>query len=117
MKKLLSSIKSKDKEPVRQSMALRLGVLASTASSMWAIGGGRMAATQAIAGMSTEVSGPLAYGLALIGTVGGAIAWYRNHHDSGALQNGAMGLLFVGGVALGASSLLGFIPGVTGATI
>jgi len=53
---------------------------------LWALGGGRMAATQAIGGLSTEVSGPLAYGLALIATVGGAVSWYRNHHDAGALQ-------------------------------
>jgi hypothetical protein len=95
----------------------RLAILALAAAPMWALGGGRMMATQAIAGMSGEVSGPLAYGLALIATVGGAVSWYRNHHDAGALQTGAMGILFVGGVALGASSLLGFIPGVAGALI
>ena len=91
--------------------------LAWVSSPMWALGGGRLVATQAIGGLSTEVSGPLAYGLALIATVGGAVSWYRNHHDAGALQTGAMGILFVGGVALGAASLLGFIPGVAGAVI
>ncbi len=98
----------------------KLGKLVSLtllSTRVWALGGGRMAATQAVNGLSTEVSGPLAYGLALIATVGGAVGWYRNHHDAGALQNGAMGILFVGGVALGASSLLGFIPGVAGAVI
>ena len=98
----------------------KLGKLVSLtllSTRLWALGGGRMAATQAINGMSSEVSGPLAYGLALIATVGGAIGWYRNHHDASALQTGAMGILFVGGVALGASSLLGFIPGVAGALI
>ncbi len=98
----------------------KLGKLVSLtllSTRVWALGGGRMAATQAVNGLSTEVSGPLAYGLALIATVGGAVGWYRNHHDAGALQNGAMGILFVGGVALGASSLLGFIPGVAGALI
>ncbi len=98
-------------------MSARLTWLLLMSSPVWAVGGGRMAATQAIAGMSTEVSGPLAYGLALIATVGGAVSWYRNHHDAGALQSGAMGILFVGGVALGAASLLGFIPGVAGAVI
>ena len=92
-------------------------LLTLVSSPLWALGGGRMAATQAIGGLSTEVSGPLAYGLALIATVGGAVSWYRNHHDAGALQTGAMGILFVGGVALGAASLLGFIPGVAGAVI
>jgi hypothetical protein len=97
---------------------LKLASLAAVASArVWALGGGRLAATSAINGLSSEVAGPLAYGLALIATVGGAIGWYRNHHDAGALQTGAMGILFVGGIALGASSLLGFIPGVAGAVI
>jgi hypothetical protein len=97
--------------------ALRLAAVLAVSSPMWAIGAGRLAATQAVSGLSSEVSGPLAYGLSLIMVVGGAISWYRHHHDAGALQNGAMGTLFVGGVALGASSLLGFIPGVAGALI
>ena len=48
-------------------------LLTLVSSPLWALGGGRMAATQAIGGLSTEVSGPLAYGLALIATVGGAV--------------------------------------------
>jgi hypothetical protein len=95
----------------------RLISLAFVSQMMWALGGGRLVATQAIGGLSTEVAGPLAYGLALIATVGAAVSWYRHSHDSSALQTGAMGVLFVGGVALGASSLLGFIPGVAGAVI
>jgi hypothetical protein len=95
----------------------KLLLLVWVSSPMWALGGGRLAATQAIGGLSTEVSGPLAYGLPLFATVGGAISWYRNHHEAQALQTGAMGILFVGGVALGAASLLGFIPGVAGAVI
>jgi len=101
---------------VKQLRKLFNAVLLTLVSSpLWALGGGRMA--QAIGGLSTEGSGPLAYGLALIATVGGAVSWYRNHHDAGALQTGAMGILFVGGVALGAASLLGFIPGLAGAVI
>jgi hypothetical protein len=105
------------KEGKMKRKLLKLVSLAFVSTRAWALGGGRMAATQAIGGLSSEVAGPLAYGLALIATVGGAVGWYRNHHDAGALQNGAMGILFVGGVALGASSLLGFIPGVAGAVI
>jgi hypothetical protein len=97
--------------------ALRLAAVLAVSAPMWAIGGGRLAATQAVTGLSSEVSGPLAYGLSLIMVVGGAISWYRHHHDAGALQNGAMGTLFVSGVALGGASLLGFIPGVAGALI
>lgn len=52
---------------------VKLASLALVSTRVWALGGGRMAATQAINGMSTEVSGPLAYGLALIATVGGAV--------------------------------------------
>jgi hypothetical protein len=95
----------------------RVVALALISSPLWAAGGGQLVATRAIAGLSGEVSGPLAYGLSLIMIVGSAISWYRNHHDAGALQNGAMGTLFIGGVALGATSLLGFIPGVAGAVI
>jgi len=84
--------------------ALRLAAILAVSAPAWAIGAGRLAATQAVSGLSGEVSGSLAYGLSLIMVVGG-------------LQNGAMGTLFVGGVALGASSLLGFIPGVAGALI
>jgi hypothetical protein len=84
---------------------------------MWAFGGGRLAATQAINGLSSEVSGPLAYGLSLIAIVGTAIAWYRHHHDMGAIASGTMGAVFIGGVAMGGASLLGMIPGVAGALI
>jgi hypothetical protein len=104
------------KEKMKRKL-LKLGSLALVSTRMWALGGGRMMATQAIGGLSSEVAGPLAYGLALIATVGGAVSWYRHSHDSSALQTGVMGTLFVGGVALGASSLLGFIPGVAGAVI
>ena len=82
-----------------------------------AAGGGRLAATQAVSSLSTEMSGPLAYGLSLIAVVGTAVSWYKHHHDMGALAQGGMGALFVGGVALGATSLLGMIPGVAGAII
>ncbi len=95
----------------------RLVSLTLVSTRMWALGGGRMLATQAIGGLSSEVAGPLAYGLSLIATVGAAVSWYRHSHDASALQTGAMGTLFVGGVALGAASLLGFIPGVAGAVI
>jgi hypothetical protein len=98
-------------------LSARVAALALISSPLWAAGGGQLRATQAIAGLSGEVSGPLAYSLSLIMIVGSAISWYRSHHDAGALQNGAMGALFIGGVALGASSLLGFIPGVAGAVI
>jgi len=99
----------------RLNKAAWLPLMAGT--PVWAAGGGRLVATQAIAGLSSEVSGPLAYGLALVAVVGSAIAWYRNHHDAGALQTALMGVLMVSGVALGATSLLGFIPGVAGALI
>jgi len=68
----------------RLNKAAWLPLMAGT--PVWAAGGGRLVATQAIAGLSSEVSGPLAYGLALVAVVGSAIAWYRNHHDAGALQ-------------------------------
>lgn len=99
---------------VRASVALALTAL--TSAPMWAIGG-TLKATQAVGALSTEVSGPLAYGFSLIMIVGSAVAWYRSHHDAGALTNGTMGTLFVTGVATGAASLLGFIPGVSGALI
>jgi hypothetical protein len=84
---------------------------------LWALAGGRMAATQAVSAAATEISGPFAYGASLLMVTGSAIAWYRHHHDAGALTNAALGTLFVAGTALGASTLMGFVPGVTGALI
>jgi TrbC/VIRB2 pilin len=108
--------KSAEKAMVKRAAYLAMAGLALSVPT-WAAGGGRLVATQAISSLSTEVSGPLAYGLSLIMIVGAAISWYRHHHDAGALTNGAMGALMVSGVALGATSLLGFIPGVAGAVI
>jgi len=88
-----------------------------TSLPMLAAGGGRLAATQAITGLSSEVSGPLAYGLSLTAVTVAAVSWYRHHHDMSGLGQGALGTLFVAGVALGAGSLLGFIPGVAGAVV
>jgi hypothetical protein len=84
---------------------------------MWALTGGHMASTIAINGAANEIAGPFAYGASLLMVTGSAVAWFRHHHDMGALGNGTMGALFVAGVALGGSSLLGFIPGVTGGLI
>lgn len=92
-------------------------VFAASSLPALAFGGGRLAATQAVTGLAGEFSGPLAYGLSLIAIVGTAVSWYRHHHDMGALAQGGMGALFVGGVALGGASLLGMIPGVAGAVI
>ena len=83
----------------------------------WAAGGGRLVATQAMNSLSSEVSGPLAYGVSLIMIVVAAISWYRSHHDMSHLGSGTTGTLFVAGVACGAASLLGFVPGVSGAVI
>ena len=66
---------------------------------------------------STLAVGPMVYTLSLIAIVGTSISWYRHHHDMGALAQGGMGALFTGGVALGAASLLGMVPGVAGALI
>lgn len=88
----------------------------STAPS-WAIGGGTLAATRGVENLASEVSGPLAYGLSLIAIVGGSVSWFRHHHDMGALTQGAMGTIVVAGVAVGAASLLGMVPGVAGAVL
>jgi TrbC/VIRB2 pilin len=100
-----------------QKAATGLVLVAVSSAPAWALGGGRLAATQAMNGLAAEATGPLAYSLSLIAIVGTAVSWYRHHHDMGALAQGGLGTLFVGGVALGASSLLGFIPGVAGALI
>ena len=84
---------------------------------MFALGGGKLAATQALTGLSTEFSGPLAFAGSLIAIVGSALYWYRHHHDMGALSQAGLGTLFVAGVALGAPTVLSFIPGVAGALI
>src|SRR5579863_1513917 len=76
-----------------------------------------MAATVAVNGMANEIAGPFAYGASLLLITASAVAWFRHHHDVGALGNGAMGALFVSGCAIGGASLLGFIPGVTGGLI
>ncbi len=100
-----------------QNLAKHVAVFVAASAPVLAMGGGRLAATQAVSGLAGEVSGPLAYGLSLIAIVGTATSWYRHHHDMGALAQGGMGALFVGGVALGATSLMGMIPGVAGALI
>jgi hypothetical protein len=100
-----------------KTAALIATAMAVSGTQAWALGGGRLAATQAINGLATEVSGPLAYSLSLIAIVGSAVSWYRHHHEMGALSQGVMGVGFVGGIAMGATSLMGFIPGVAGALI
>jgi type IV secretory pathway VirB2 component (pilin) len=103
---------------IRTGILLARGFALGLASApAWAAGGGRLVATQAISGLSTEVSGPLAYGLSLIMIVVAAVNFYRSHHDMSHLGSGIMGTLFVAGVACGAASLLGFVPGVAGAVI
>ena len=99
-------------------MALAMASAFTISSApVWALGGGRLAATQALNSLAGEFSGPLAYAVSLIAIVGTAVSWYRHHHDMGLLAQGGLGALFVGGVALGGASLLGMIPGVAGALI
>jgi len=100
-----------------QKAAVTAAMFTASSAPAWALGGGRLAATQAISGLAGEFSGPLAYGLSLIAIVGTGATMYRHHHDMGALAQTGMGLTFAAGIALGASSLLGFIPGVGGALI
>lgn len=90
---------------------------AISSAPAWALGGGRLAATQALNGLASEFSGPLAYSVSLIAIVASAVSWYRHHHDMGVLAQGGLGALFVAGVALGGSSLIGMIPGVAGALL
>lgn len=106
----------KNSNMVRAAISAAL-VLAAGSHPALALTTGRLAATQALGGLSGEFAGPLAYSCSLIAIVATAITWYRHHHDMGALGQGGLGTLFVGGVALGATSLLGFIPGVAGALI
>jgi hypothetical protein len=91
-------------------------VLAVSTAPTWAAGG-QLAATQAINAAGTELSGPFAYGASLSMIVAGAVYWYRHHHDMGALGGGLIGTLFVGGVAMGAPTVLRMIPGATGLMI
>ena len=92
-------------------------LFALSTAPMWALGGGTLMATRAVNTLGAEVSGPLAYGLSLIAIVGGSVSWFRHHHDMGALTQGAMGTVVVAGVAVGAASLLGMVPGVAGAVL
>ena len=59
---------------------------------------------------STVAVGPMAYTLSLIAIVGTVVSLYRHGRDMGARARGAMALLFLGGVALGAATFLGLIP-------
>jgi hypothetical protein len=99
----------------------RLGITATVLTihaPLWAAGGGQhLAATGAIVAASTEISGPFAYGASLLMITASAIAWWRNHHDMGHLGNATLGALFVSGVALGAATVIGIIPGAAGAVI
>lgn len=98
-------------------VAMTAAASAFTTAPMWAIGGGRLAATQSIANVANELSGPFAYGASIVMVVGSAIYWYRHHHDMGALSNGVLGTAFVAGVAMGAPTVLSMVPGATGALI
>src|SRR5579862_5549556 len=100
-----------------QNAVAAAAVIAMSNGQAWALTGGRLAATAAVQGVAAEIAGPLAYSLSLIAIVGSAVSWYRHHHEFGHLANGLMGVGMVGGVAMGATSLMGFIPGVTGALI
>lgn len=104
------------RKQIEKAAVIAAGFMALSVPAL-ALGGGRLAATQAVSGLAAEFSGPLAYGLSLIAIVGTAATMYRHHHDMGVLAQTGMGLLFSAGVALGATSLLGFIPGVAGALI
>jgi hypothetical protein len=105
------------KARVTRNAVIGAALLLANSAPGWALGGGRLAATQAINGLAGEFSGPLAYGVSLAMIVGSAVAWFRHHHDMGALGQGALGATFVSGVALGSASLLSFIPGATGALV
>jgi type IV secretory pathway VirB2 component (pilin) len=99
---------------VRLAVASAASLIAS--APMWAAGG-TMASTQAMGRLSTELSGPFAYSASLAMIVASAVYWYRHHHDMGALGNGILGTMFVGGVAMGAPTVLSMIPGATGVLI
>jgi type IV secretory pathway VirB2 component (pilin) len=86
--------------------AVIAAAFAVSSASAWALGGGRLAKTQALNGLATEFSGPLAYSVSLIAIVASAVNWYRHHHGMGVLAQGGLGALFVAGVAHGGSSLL-----------
>jgi type IV secretory pathway VirB2 component (pilin) len=113
------NVVSAAKGTTRLGARLAIASVASivTTAPLWASGGGRMAFTQAVSNAGTELSGPFAYGASLVMIVASAIYWYRHHHDMGALGNGILGTMFVGGVAMGAPTVLSMIPGSTGALI
>jgi hypothetical protein len=104
------------KRELKRSLCLVTGLLLCNAPA-FCMASGRLLATQAVAGFAGEASGPLAYALSLCAIIGTSIALYRHHGEMGHIVQGAMGLLMICGIALGATSLMGFIPGVSGMTI
>jgi type IV secretory pathway VirB2 component (pilin) len=113
------AVKEKGKSMYKrlQTAMVLAAAVAATSTHAFAITGGRLAATAAINSVAGEFAGPMAYSLSLIAVVGTAVSWYRHHHEMGSLANGLLGVGFVGGMAIGATSLLGMIPGATGALI
>jgi type IV secretory pathway VirB2 component (pilin) len=116
--KMIHGCVSATRRAVRKSTSLAAASVATAVvtSPVWAAGG-TLASTQALGKLGTELSGPFAYSASLAMIVASAVYWYRHHHDMGALGNGILGTMFVGGVAMGAPTVLSMIPGATGILI
>jgi hypothetical protein len=84
-----------------------------SALPMFAAAGGRLAITQAMNTLSTEINGPLTYGVCLAGL--SATAWdFIKHRELGAVGWGGFTVAGAAALAIGAPTALALIPGAVG---
>lgn len=85
----------------------------ASAMPTFAAVGGRLAITQAMNTLSTEINGPLTYGVCLAGL--SATAWdFMKHRELGAVGWGGFTVAGAAALAIGAPTALALIPGAAG---
>jgi len=84
---------------------------------MWATGGQGLPWEPGLATIRSSVSGPVAYGMAVMGIVvaGGTAIW--QHHEPGHFGKIGFGLAMGSGIALGSTGMLAALYPAAGALI
>jgi len=97
----------------RKTLSLVGAGLVTSALPTFAAAGGRLAITQAMNSLSTEINGPLTYGVCLAGL--SATAWdFMKHRELGAVGWGGFTVAGAAALAIGAPTALSLIPGAAG---
>jgi hypothetical protein len=99
---------------IRRAFSL-IGGLVLANAAVFAGSTGRLAITQGISALSQEISGPLAYGVALGGvSLAGFDAYRHRGQELGAIGWTGVGIVGAAGISMGAPALLSLIPGAAG---